>query len=70
MNEGMIHRRQTMHSAGFRDTGGMIRRHHCFEFDVNNTQVISGKFSTVHETHTAAQTKHGRMIMAAQATEM
>ena len=46
-NEGMIRRRQTMHSAGYRNTDGMIRRHHYFEFDVNNTQVISGLFSTV-----------------------
>jgi len=36
-----------MHSAGHIDTGGMIRRHHYFEFDVNNTQVISGLFSTI-----------------------
>ena len=46
-NEGMIRRRQTMHSAGYRNTDGMIRRHHYFEFDVNNTQVISGQFSTI-----------------------
>ena len=46
-NEGMIRRRQTMHSAGYRNTDGMIRRHHYFEFDVNNTQVISGLFSTI-----------------------
>ena len=46
-NEVMIRRRQTMHSAGYRNTDGMIRRHHYFEFDVNNTQVISGQFSTV-----------------------
>ena len=36
-----------MHSAGYRNTDGMIRRHHYFEFDVNNTQVISGQFSTI-----------------------
>ena len=36
-----------MHSAGYRNTDGMIRRHHYFEFDVNNTQTISGLFSTV-----------------------
>ena len=46
-NEGMILRRQTMHSAGCRDTDGMIKRHHYFEFDVNNTQTITGLFSTV-----------------------
>ena len=46
-NEGMIRRRQTMHSAGYRNTDGMIRRHHYFEFDVNSTQVISGQFSTI-----------------------
>ena len=46
-NEVMIRRRQTMHSAGYRNTDGMIRRHHYFEFNVNSTQVISGQFSTV-----------------------
>ena len=46
-NEGMIRRRQTMHSAGYRNTDGMVRRHHYFEFDVNSTQVISGQFSTI-----------------------
>ena len=46
-NEGMIRRRQTMHSAGYRNTDGMLRRHHYFEFDVNSTQVISGQFSTI-----------------------
>ena len=46
-NEGMIRRRQTMHSVGYRNTDGMVRRHHYFEFDVNNTQTISGLFSTI-----------------------
>ena len=46
-NEGMIRRRQTVHSAGYCSTDGMIWRHHYFEFDVNNTQIISGQFSTI-----------------------
>ena len=46
-NEGMITRKQTVHSAGYRNTDGMIRRHHYFQFDVNSTQTISGLFSTV-----------------------
>ena len=46
-NEGMIQRRQSVHSAGYHDTGGMIRRHRYFQFDVNDTQVISGQFSTI-----------------------
>jgi len=46
--DGMILRRATTNGKGYRDVGGMIRRrYHAFEFDVNNTQVISGQFSTV-----------------------
>nr|QNO42438.1 hypothetical protein ADMFNEEM_00004 [Methanosarcinales archaeon ANME-2c ERB4] len=45
--ERRILRRQTTHSAGHRDTGGMIRRHHYFKFNVINTQIISGQFSTI-----------------------
>lgn len=47
MLEGMITQRQTTHCTGFRDVGGMIRRHHYFEFQVNSTQTIGGQFSTV-----------------------
>jgi adhesin/invasin len=36
-----------MHSAGFFDGDGIIRRHRYFEFQVNNTQTISGLFSTI-----------------------
>jgi len=43
----MIHRRKSMHSTGYLNTDGMIRRHRYFEFDVNNTQIISGQFSTL-----------------------
>jgi len=43
----MIHRRKSMHSTGYLNDDGMIRRHRYFEFDVNNTRVISGLFSTL-----------------------
>ena len=43
----MIHRRKSMHSTGYLNDDGMIRRHRYFEFDVNNTQIISGQFSTL-----------------------
>jgi hypothetical protein len=46
-NERMIQRRKSMHSAGFFDGDGIIRRHRYFEFQVNNTQTISGLFSTI-----------------------
>jgi len=43
----MIHRRKSMHSTGYLNDVGMIRRHRYFEFNVNNTQIISGLFSTL-----------------------
>jgi len=43
----MIHRRKSTHSTGYLNDDGMIRRHRYFEFDVNNTQIISGLFSTL-----------------------
>jgi len=43
----MIHRKKSFHSTGYLNDDGMIRRHRYFEFDVNNTQVISGQFSTL-----------------------
>ena len=43
----MIHRRKSLHSTGYLNDDGMIRRHRYFEFDVNNTQIISGQFSTL-----------------------
>jgi len=42
----MIHRRKSLHSTGYLNDDGMIRRHRYFEFDVNNTQIINGQFST------------------------
>jgi len=41
----MIHCRKSLHSVGYLNDDGMIRRHRYFEFDVNNTQIISGQFS-------------------------
>ena len=43
----MIHRRKSFHSTGYLNNDGMVRRHRYFEFDVNNTQIISGQFSTL-----------------------
>ena len=43
----MIHRRKSLHSTGYLNDDSMIRRHRYFEFNVNNTQVISGQFSTL-----------------------
>ncbi|RJS72492.1 hypothetical protein CW696_02830 [ANME-2 cluster archaeon] len=47
MRRIMIHRRKSFHSTGYLNDDGMIRRHRYFEFDVNNTQIISGLFSTL-----------------------
>ena len=43
----MIHRRKSLHSVGYLNDDGTVRRHRYFEFDVNNTQIISGQFSTL-----------------------